>query len=404
MYYVLLGLVVCYDLLGSKTALQTADRLAAFITQRWGDQPGQFPLVGPFPGNGHDGGEGTLILEPIVLVGQRTGNAAYIAWAEASVARWDEWWAAYPVANHSCGYTAMQEFAAGAKDVYDLRRNMHAHTYHMTLLGIAALANATGKQEYRDVVVASVDRLAEESDLPDRRHEFDRALRPAPILQRTQPDRSLPAAHLDPAARPVPAVDRRRPGTPPRSSATCSTTSWLPSSPTALTGATSPRSTATPSSRPALTAATPRATASPGGCQPTCTGCATTGPPCCCTPPARRCCAPRVCPPCASPSRPRFPSDGAVTIRVEPGTTSRLCPAPAHSPVRRRRHRPGQRRSGHRSPCRRLPGDRAHMVAGRPGRSGAAAARPRPQRRPHAGHQPRPAGLRLLSRMPRPTR
>ena len=162
MYYVLLGLVVCYDLLGSKTALQTADRLAAYITQRWGDQPGQFPLVGPFPGNGHDGGEGTLILEPIVLVGQRTGSAAYIAWAEATVAHWDEWWAAYPAANHSCGYTAMQEFATGAKDVYDLRRNMHAHTYHMTLLGIAALANATGKQEYRDVVVASVDRLAEE--------------------------------------------------------------------------------------------------------------------------------------------------------------------------------------------------------------------------------------------------
>mgnify|MGYP000958365021 FL=1 len=162
MYYVLLGLVVCYDLLGNKTALHTADRLAAFITQRWGDKPGQFPLVGPFPGNGHDGGEGTLILEPIVLVGQRTGNAAYIAWAEASVANWDEWWAQYPTANHSCGYTAMKEFAAGTKDVYDLRRNMHAHTYHMTLLGIAALYNATGKPEYRDVVLASVDRLAEE--------------------------------------------------------------------------------------------------------------------------------------------------------------------------------------------------------------------------------------------------
>jgi uncharacterized protein len=162
MYYVLLGLVVCYDLLGSKTALQTADRLAAFITQRWGDQPGQFPLVGPFPGNGHDGGEGTLILEPIVLVGQRTGNAAYIAWAEGTLAKWDEWWATYPVANHSCGYTAMKEFAAGTKDVYELRRNIHAHTYHMTLLGIAALHNATGKPEYRNVVLASVDRLAEE--------------------------------------------------------------------------------------------------------------------------------------------------------------------------------------------------------------------------------------------------
>lgn len=162
MYYVLLGLVACYDLLGSRTALDTADRLAAYITARWGAGAGQFPLVGPFPGNGHDGGEGTLILEPIVLVGQRTGKAAYIEWAEATVARWDEWWAAWPTANHTCGYTAMREFAAGTKDVYELRKNMHAHTYHMTLLGIAALYNATGKQEYRDVVVLSVDRLAEE--------------------------------------------------------------------------------------------------------------------------------------------------------------------------------------------------------------------------------------------------
>ncbi len=162
MYYVLLGLVVCYDLLQSEIALRTADRLAAYIVTHWGVEPDQFPLVGPFPGNGHDGGEGTLILEPIVLVGQRTGNSAYIDWAEQTVSKWDEWWAQYPVANHSCGYTAMREYAAGTKDVYELRRNMHAHTYHMTLLGIAALYNATGKQEYRDVVVASVDRLAQE--------------------------------------------------------------------------------------------------------------------------------------------------------------------------------------------------------------------------------------------------
>jgi DUF1680 family protein len=162
MYYVLLGLVACHDLLGSQTALITADRLATFITQRWGADPGQFPLVGPFPGNGHDGGEGTLILEPIVLVGQRTGKQVYIDWAEKTVARWDEWWERYPAANHSCGYKAMQEFAARTKDVYDLRHNMHAHTYHMTLLGIAALYNATGKDEYRELVLASVDRLAEE--------------------------------------------------------------------------------------------------------------------------------------------------------------------------------------------------------------------------------------------------
>ena len=74
MYYVLHGLLVCHRLLGSDTALTTARRLGDFILRHWGVEPGQFPLVGPFPGNGHDGGEGTLILEPIVLLAQATGE------------------------------------------------------------------------------------------------------------------------------------------------------------------------------------------------------------------------------------------------------------------------------------------------------------------------------------------
>lgn len=162
MYYVLHGLLVCHELLGSEAALNTARRLGDYIMQHWGVEPGQFPLVGPFPGNGHDGGEGTLILEPMVLLGMASGDKRYIEWGEATLAKWDEWWEQYPQANHSCGYTAMRQFAAGEKDVFELRENMHAHTFHMTLLGLAALYNATGKQEYRDVVIGSVNRLADE--------------------------------------------------------------------------------------------------------------------------------------------------------------------------------------------------------------------------------------------------
>ena len=162
MYYVLLGLIACYDLLGSAAALKTAERLGDFIIQTWGVEPGQFPLVGPYPGNGHDGGEGTLILEPIVLLGGRTGQDRFIRWAEATLAKWDEWWASYPQANHTCGYANKRAFAAGEMDVYDLRENMHAHTFHMTLLGIAALYNVTGNEEYREVVIGCVNRLADE--------------------------------------------------------------------------------------------------------------------------------------------------------------------------------------------------------------------------------------------------
>ena len=162
MYYVLHGLLVCADLLDNQLALETARRLGDYIIRTWGTESGQFPLVGRFPGNGHDGGEGTLILEPIVLLGQQTGDERYLAWSEKTLGMWDKWLAAYPESTHTCDYTSMKQFAAGDKDVYELRENIHAHTFHMTLLGLAALYNTTGKEEYRDIVLGSVDRLADE--------------------------------------------------------------------------------------------------------------------------------------------------------------------------------------------------------------------------------------------------
>jgi hypothetical protein len=40
----------------------------------------------------------------------------------------------------------MRQFADGKVDIFDPRANMHAHTYHMTLLGISALYITTDKQ------------------------------------------------------------------------------------------------------------------------------------------------------------------------------------------------------------------------------------------------------------------
>jgi len=162
MYYVLLGLQVVYEQLDNQQALKIACHLADYIIQTWGPEPGQFPLVGRFPGNGHDGGEGTLILEPIVSLGIITGDQRYIDWGEKVLANWDAWWDQYPEANHSCGWTMMQKFANNEVDIFDLRPNMHAHTFHMTLLGIAALYHATGKEIYQQVVLRSIDRIMNE--------------------------------------------------------------------------------------------------------------------------------------------------------------------------------------------------------------------------------------------------
>ena len=162
MYYVLLGLETVYELLDYPAALRTACKLADYITRTWGPDAGQFPLVGRYPGNGHDGGEGTLILEPIAALSQLTDESKYVEWGERTLMKWDEWWQMHPESIHAAGWTAMQRFAAGEIDLYELRPNIHAHTYHMTLLGIAALYNATGKLHYREVVLASIDRIAKE--------------------------------------------------------------------------------------------------------------------------------------------------------------------------------------------------------------------------------------------------
>ena len=403
MYYVLLGLVVCYDLLGSETALQTADRLAAFITQRWGAQAGQFPLVGPFPGNGHDGGEGTLILEPIVLVGQRTGSAAYIAWAEAAVAKWDEWWAAYPTANHSCGYTAMQEYAAGSKDVYDLRRNMHAHTYHMTLLGIAALYNATGKQEYRDIVVASVDRLAEEwifltggmssteRYVPRRFYHARNQIEVCPqhtwILLLDQ------CLQWTGAAKYAAEIERDL-FNHFLAAQLADGSNWSYFTP--LNG-----HAVEPSSANCCNAAGHRI----AGRMPTYLyGLRNNGPAVLLYTASEALLRPAGLPAVRLTQQTGFPSDGAVSIRVDPQQPAAFALHLRIPPIRCGRHCPGKRRGGHRRPRRRLPGDRAHVVAGRPGRPG----RCRCPSTSTAAAPPWPSAAARSSmatfRMPRPTR
>jgi len=161
-YYVLHGLLVLHELLGSEKALAMATRLGEYIIHTWGVEPGQFPLAGRFPGNGHGGGEGTLILEPIILLGMRTGQKRFIDWGLSTLAKWDAWLDAYPESRFTCGFTAMRQFAAGEKEVYDLRKGIHAHTFHMTLLGIAALYNATGDNQYRDIFLGCTNRLADE--------------------------------------------------------------------------------------------------------------------------------------------------------------------------------------------------------------------------------------------------
>lgn len=96
-------------------------------------------------------------------MGKQTGDSRYVESGERTLAKWDEWTlAAAEEEGFSCGYTVIKQFASHKKEVHELSEPVHAHTFHMTLLGIAALYNATGKAKYWDVVSKSVNRLMDE--------------------------------------------------------------------------------------------------------------------------------------------------------------------------------------------------------------------------------------------------
>jgi hypothetical protein len=135
--------------------------MADYIIKTWGVEPEQFPLAGSFPGNGHGGGEGTLILEPVVIIGMLTQNAKYIEWGKETLKKWDDWFERFSESTHTCGYTPMRKIAAGEMEVFEAREPIHAHTFHMTLLGLAALYNATGESEYLDTVLGCIDHIAD---------------------------------------------------------------------------------------------------------------------------------------------------------------------------------------------------------------------------------------------------
>ena len=121
MYYVLHGLLTCYDLLDNQQALRTAQRLGDYILTWWGVDAGAIPTGRSFPRQRSRRRRRHADFGTDCSSGQRTGDPRYIDWCERTLACWDEWWAAYPQANHSCGYTAMQQFAAGDREVFDLR-------------------------------------------------------------------------------------------------------------------------------------------------------------------------------------------------------------------------------------------------------------------------------------------
>lgn len=141
--YVLLGLIADYDLTGDKTALDAACREADHLLGE--APPGKVNLTG----TGIDvlkGLASSSILEPLVLLYQRTGQKRYLELAGDIVARWNE-----PGKFTPNGLRLVDDALAGVPP----RKIGSPKAYEMMSCfeGLCELYRVTGERKYLDAVV-----------------------------------------------------------------------------------------------------------------------------------------------------------------------------------------------------------------------------------------------------------
>lgn len=141
--YVLLGLVACYDVTGSERALKAASRLVDNL----------MTVVGPGKQKLTETGLRALqalssnsILEPIVLIYQRTGDKRYLDFAEDIVSEWSQ-----PSAYNANGIRLLEDIENGVLPINTASPKGYEQMSCME--GICELYRATGKTYYRDLAL-----------------------------------------------------------------------------------------------------------------------------------------------------------------------------------------------------------------------------------------------------------
>jgi uncharacterized protein len=136
--YVLLGLLAEYDQTGKRAALEAAKRSADYVLGRNG--PGKLSIEEYGPPN-HKGGCNFSILEPMVLLYERTGEKRYLDFAKYIVAAWSQ-----PGKYTPRGVRLIEQAEAGTPLVES--EVLHAYASMSCFEGLCELYRATGKQRY----------------------------------------------------------------------------------------------------------------------------------------------------------------------------------------------------------------------------------------------------------------
>ncbi len=141
--YVLLGLIAQYDLYGNKEYLDAAVKSADHLMSCLG--PGKISLE-EYGHPAHKGGCNYSILEPIVLLYERTGEKRYLDYANYIVDSWSK-----PSKYTKNGVHFIEDIENGVPLVES--EVIHAYTLMSNFEGLCELYRATGNKRYLNVCV-----------------------------------------------------------------------------------------------------------------------------------------------------------------------------------------------------------------------------------------------------------
>lgn len=147
--YVLLGLIAQFDLTANKEYLLAAQRSADHLINLTGPAKLSLEEYGPAI---HKGGVNYSILEPIVLLYERTGEKKYLNYANYIVDSWSK-----PSKYTEKGVRLIENAEAGIPLVdYDVT---HSYTLMSDFEGLCELYRVTGKKRYLDACIKAAEAI-----------------------------------------------------------------------------------------------------------------------------------------------------------------------------------------------------------------------------------------------------
>jgi DUF1680 family protein len=151
--YTLLGLLAYHDLTGDRAALASARRLADHLMTEVG--PGRASIV---KNGAYRGMASSSVLEPIVLLYDRTGDARYLAFAEWIVAQWETDDGPRLISKALAGVPVAERFPPPAK-WFTWENGQKAYEMMSCYEGLLELYRVTGTPEYLTAVTKTWENI-----------------------------------------------------------------------------------------------------------------------------------------------------------------------------------------------------------------------------------------------------